>query len=295
MTATSATGRAPGTSVERAAAADAGVASPIAFRGVTRTFGSASGERPVLRDIGLEVRAGEIVAILGPSGCGKSTLLRIAGGLDRPTAGEVAIDGTTVAPYDPRSAVGFQEPRLLPWRTISANVALGLPRRIPRDAGRAHVARLLELVGLADFADHRPHEVSGGMAQRASLARALARNPGVLLLDEPFGALDALTRLKMQDLLLDVHAAEPTTVLLVTHDVDEALQLADRIILLGQDGDEPGAVISQTVVVPGHRPRDRGSAELAELRGRLLDGLGIDRHGTARGVETTTGIPHYPY
>ena len=133
------------------------------------------------------------------------------------------------------------------------------------------------------------------MAQRASLARALARNPGVLLLDEPFGALDALTRLKMQDLLLDVHAAEPTTVLLVTHDVDEALQLADRIILLGQDGDAPGAVIRQTVVVPGHRPRDRGSAELAELRGRLLDGLGIDRHGTARGVETTTGIPHYPY
>ena len=295
MTATSATGRAPGTSVERAAAADAGVASPIAFRGVTRTFGSATGARPVLRGIGLEVRAGEIVAILGPSGCGKSTLLRIAGGLDRPTAGIVTIDGTTVAPYDPRSAVGFQEPRLLPWRTISANVALGLPRRTPRDAGRAHVARLLELVGLADFADHRPHEVSGGMAQRASLARALARNPGVLLLDEPFGALDALTRLKMQDLLLDVHAAEPTTVLLVTHDVDEALQLADRIILLGQDGDEPGAVIRQTVVVPGHRPRDRGSAELAELRGRLLDGLGIDRHGTARGVETTTGIPHYPY
>ncbi len=133
------------------------------------------------------------------------------------------------------------------------------------------------------------------MAQRTSLARALARNPAVLLLDEPFGALDALTRLKMQDLLLDVHSAEPTTVLLVTHDVDEALQLADRVILLGNDDDRPGARIQQTVVVPGTRPRDRGSAELAELRGRLLDGLGIDRHGSARGVPTTTTIPHYPY
>ncbi|RXZ41381.1 ABC transporter ATP-binding protein, partial [Agromyces binzhouensis] len=160
---------------------------------------------------------------------------------------------------------------------------------------RAQVARLLELVGLAEFGGHRPHEVSGGMAQRASLARALARNPEVLLLDEPFGALDALTRLKMQDLLLDVHSAEPTTVLLVTHDVDEALQLADRIVLLGTDGDAPGAGIRQTVVVPGHRPRDRGSAELAELRGRLLDGLGIDRHGAARGIQATTTIPHYPY
>jgi sulfonate transport system ATP-binding protein len=280
---------------DRGVARAEGVAAPVGFRGVGRAFGSTGAARPVLRDLELDVAAGEILAILGPSGCGKSTLLRIAGGLDRPTSGAVTIDGTAVAPFDRRSAVGFQEPRLLPWRTIARNVALGLPRGTPREAGRAQVARLLELVGLADFADHRPHEVSGGMAQRASLARALARNPGVLLLDEPFGALDALTRLKMQDLLLDVHAAEPTTVLLVTHDVDEALQLADRVILLGSEGDEPGAVIRQTIVVPGRRPRDRGSAELAELRGRLLDGLGIDRHGSARGVETTTTIPHYPY
>jgi sulfonate transport system ATP-binding protein len=292
MTASSVTGREP--TARAAARADAGAA-PITFRGVGRAFPSAAGTRPVLRGIDLEVAAGEIVAILGPSGCGKSTLLRIAGGLDRPTSGDVTIDGTAVAPYDPRSAVGFQEPRLLPWRTVANNVALGLPRGTPREARTAQIGRLLELVGLAEFAGHRPHEVSGGMAQRTSLARALARNPGVLLLDEPFGALDALTRLKMQDLLLDVHAAEPTTVLLVTHDVDEALQLADRVILLGQDGDEPGAGIRQTVVVPGNRPRDRGSAELAELRGRLLDGLGIDRHGASRGVETGTTIPHYPY
>ncbi|GAA1060465.1 ABC transporter ATP-binding protein [Agromyces bracchium] len=279
-----------------AGAATAAPAAPVALRGVGRAFTAPDGgTRDVLRGVDLDVAAGEIVAILGPSGCGKSTLLRIVAGLDHPTSGEVAIDEAPVRPYDVRCAVGFQEPRLLPWRSIEKNVALGLPRGTARRDGRAQVARLLELVGLAEFAGHRPHEVSGGMAQRASLARALARNPEVLLLDEPFGALDALTRLKMQDLLLDVHAAEPTTVLLVTHDVDEALQLADRIVLLGTDGDEPGAGIRQTVVVPGHRPRDRGSAELAELRGRLLDGLGIDRHGAARGIQATTTIPHYPY
>ncbi|MGR0318822.1 ABC transporter ATP-binding protein [Agromyces sp. ZXT2-3] len=276
--------------------ATAAPAAPVALRDVGRAFTAPDGgTRDVLRGVDLDVAAGEIVAILGPSGCGKSTLLRIVAGLDHPSSGEVAIDDAPVRPYDVRCAVGFQEPRLLPWRSIERNVALGLPRGTARRDGRAQVARLLELVGLAEFAGHRPHEVSGGMAQRASLARALARNPEVLLLDEPFGALDALTRLKMQDLLLDVHAAEPTTVLLVTHDVDEALQLADRIVLLGTDGDAPGAGIRQTVVVPGHRPRDRGSAELAELRGRLLDGLGIDRHGAARGIQATTTIPHYPY
>lgn len=271
---------------------------PVEFRGVGRAFPTAAGPRPVLRDVDLVVETGEILAILGPSGCGKSTLLRIAGGLDRPTSGQVTIAGSPVADYDARSAIGFQEPRLLPWRTVAQNVALGLPRGTPRAAGRAHVARLLELVGLAEFAEHRPREISGGMAQRTSLARALARSPHVLLLDEPFGALDALTRLRMQDLLLEIHAAEPTTVLLVTHDVDEALQLADRIVVLGTEANTdaaPGASVRQTVVVPGTRPRDRGSAELAELRGRLLDGLGIDRHGAARGIQSTSTIPAFPY
>ncbi len=253
--------------------------------------GGKDGVRQVLSDITIDIEAREILAILGTSGCGKSTLLRIVGGLDTPTTGVVRIDGTPARPFDSRCAVGFQEPRLLPWRTIAENVALGLPKHTPAAAGKESVANLLELVGLADFAGHRPREVSGGMAQRTSLARALARNPGVLLLDEPFGALDALTRLKMQDLLLDVHEAAPATVLLVTHDVDEALQLADRVILLGREDGVPGASIRQTVVVPGRRPRDRGSAELAELRGRLLDGLGIDRHNQARGGHTTHIVP----
>lgn len=260
----------------------------VRFDGVGRSFaatnirrGESAEPRVVLRDINITVKPGELVAILGTSGCGKSTLLRITAGLDTGFTGNVSIDGTPVEGIDPRSAFAFQEPRLFPWRSVAQNVALGLPHGTDKAAGEARVAELLELVGLTASANHRPREISGGMAQRASLARALARNPGVLLLDEPFGALDALTRLKMQDLLLDIHAAAPTTVLLVTHDVDEALQLADRVILLGRMPGEPGATIAELVTVPGGRPRDRGSAELAELRAHLLEGLGVDRHTTS--------------
>jgi sulfonate transport system ATP-binding protein len=254
----------------------------VAFVGVGRTFGqehdSGAPRQLVLRDVSLTVLPGEVVAILGTSGCGKSTLLRIAGGLDRASWGDVRIDGTPVTAFDPRCAVAFQDPRLLPWRSVAANVALGLPTGTPRAVGEQRVAELLGLMGLTGFAQHRPREVSGGMAQRASLARALARNPGVLLLDEPFASLDALTRLRMQDLLLEVHAAAPTTVLLVTHDVDEALQLADRVLLLSPQPGQAGSTIRHVLTVPGKRPRDRGSAELAELRATLLAGLGIDRH-----------------
>ena len=251
---------------------------PVSFRSLRRTFGTGSTARTVLRDVTFDVAAGEVLAILGPSGCGKSTLLRATAGLDYPTAGSVVIEDTPVHGIDPRCAFAFQEPRLLPWHTLQANVAIGLPAGCSAKEGKAKVARLLELVGLENFAKHRPREVSGGMAQRASLARALARNPGVLLLDEPFGALDALTRIRMQDLLLDIHRAEPTTVLLVTHDVDEALQLADRIIVLGPDAAEQGATIVQTVEVPGSRPRGRASAELALMRASLLETLGVDGH-----------------
>lgn len=249
----------------------------VDLRNVGRTFG----ERTVLRDVSLEIRPGEVVAILGSSGCGKSTLLRQVGGLDTGHEGEILIGGEPVRRYDPRTAVGFQEPRLLPWRSVRKNVALGLPRGLPKAQGRERVDELLELVGLSDRAHLRPREISGGMAQRASLARALARRPGVLLLDEPFGALDALTRLKMQDLLLDVHAQTGTTVLLVTHDVDESLQLADRILLLGADEhtEREGATIARLLTVPGRRPRSRSSAEFSALREELLSGLGVDgRH-----------------
>jgi sulfonate transport system ATP-binding protein len=221
-------------------------AGAVALTSVGRTFAAPGGEREVLRDIQLALAPGEILSVIGPSGCGKSTLLRLVAGLDTPTVGSIAVDGTSLADTDERTAVAFQEPRLLPWRTLAQNVELGLPRagfrgRAGRRAGRERVRELLHLVGLDHAADQRPREVSGGMAQRASLARALARNPDVLLLDEPFGALDALTRLRMQDLLLDIHAAQPTTIVLVTHDVEEALYLGDRVLLLRSLHDQAAA------------------------------------------------------
>ncbi|QZN86767.1 ABC transporter ATP-binding protein [Cellulomonas sp. C5510] len=257
--------------------APTGTARPVGMRGVARAFATPEGTRTVLAGVDLDVAAGEVVAVIGPSGCGKSTLLRQVAGLDRPDEGEILLGGSPVGPYDPRTAVAFQEPRLLPWRTLAQNVALGLPRGTPRRDAREQVARLLDLVGLSGSAGLRPRQVSGGMAQRASLARALARRPAVLLLDEPFGALDALTRLRMQDLLLDVHAERPTTVLLVTHDVEEALFLADRVVLLGTP-DAERASVRRVLRVPGARPRDRADARLAELRAELLDGLGVPTH-----------------
>lgn len=256
----------------------AGAAQAVRLDGIERSFPIAQGRRDVLRGVDLDIAAGEIVAVVGPSGCGKSTLLRLVGGLDTPTAGRIRLDGTAVADVDERTAIAFQEPRLLPWRTLAQNVELGLPRSTARRAGRERVRELLQLVGLEHAADQRPREVSGGMAQRASLARALARNPGVLLLDEPFGALDALTRLRMHDLLLEIHAAEPTTVLLVTHDVEEALYLADRVLLLRTLGGDDEPSIARTVAVPGARPRDRADRGLADLRADLLEGLGVDTH-----------------
>ncbi|QNN63872.1 ABC transporter ATP-binding protein [Leucobacter denitrificans] len=204
----------------------------VRIENVERTFSTQEGPRTVLRDLDLDVNSGEIIAIVGPSGCGKSTLLRLVGGLDSPTEGAITIDEDRIRAHDDHTAIAFQEPRLLPWRTIAQNVALGLPRGTRGRQAKERVAELLELVGLTHAADQRPREVSGGMAQRASLARALARSPRVLLLDEPFGALDALTRLKMHDLLLEIHRAQPTTIVLVTHDVEEAIYLADRVLML---------------------------------------------------------------
>lgn len=253
---------------------------PVSLRGVGRTFPAARGVEasPVLRNVQLDIAPGEIVALLGPSGCGKSTLLRQISGLDRPTEGTITIDRSTVAPADQRCAVAFQEPRLLPWRSVTRNIELGLPRGLDRRQGAERVAELLDLVQLTGAAGLKPREISGGMAQRVSLARALARGPGVLLLDEPFGALDALTRLTMQDLLVDIHRAEPATIVLVTHDVDEALALADRIVLLGTRHDRPGATISMILELPGARPRDRASVVLTRLRATLLEALGVPSH-----------------
>jgi len=254
----------------------------VELRRVSRVFGSGGESRTVLAGIDLEVGAGEVVALLGASGSGKSTLLRLVAGLDRPTAGEVLVGGRRVTGIEPRAAVVFQEPRLLPWRSLAANVAFGLPDSTPRTEGNAEVARWLDVVGLAAFARHRPREVSGGMAQRAALARALVRRPGVLLLDEPLAALDALTRLRMQELVDDLQRSSGATIMLVTHDVEEALRLADRVVLLAADQAlAAGADIRYAVRVPGQRPRDRADPRLTSLRADLLDRLGVPR-ATAR-------------
>ena len=243
------------------------MAERVSLAQVEKVFPTRGGPLPVLRDLCLDVAAGESLVVLGPSGCGKSTLLRLVAGLDRPTAGIVRLGDRVVTETDPRCAVVFQEPRLLPWRTVAANVLLGARRLADRPSPQA----LLALVGLVGFERAYPHQLSGGMAQRVALARALIGHPEVLLLDEPFASLDALTRLRMQDLLADACRRLRPTVVLVTHDVDEALYLADRIVILGQ---RPATVVA-SVAVPQPRPRDRGDLSLAPLRAEILAHFGL--------------------
>lgn len=227
------------------------------LRGVRRSFG----ERSVLDSVDLEIGAGEFVAMLGRSGSGKSTLLRALAGLDNQVEGELEVSGTV--------AVAFQDARLLPWKRTLTNVRLGLRR--PDDASVAREA--LEEVGLGDHLDAWPLTLSGGEAQRVSLARALVREPALLLLDEPFGALDALTRIAMHDLVLGLWERHRPAVLFVTHDVDEALSLADRVVVLSS-----GRIGYQSRI-DLERPREREHPELVELRHRLLEELDIDTKG----------------
>jgi len=226
-----------------------------------------------LDGVDLAVADGEFVAVVGPSGCGKSTLLRVLSGLEAEFGGRVAVDGTDVRDGG-SDAVGmvFQEPRLLDWADVRENVAVGLPGDVDPDteAARKRVDDLIETVGLDGFADSRPDALSGGMAQRVALARGLAYDPSVLLLDEPFSALDRLTKADQQDHLLDVWEERGTTIVLVTHDVEEAAYLADRVVVLGG---QPGTVES-VVDVDIDRPRDRADAELVELRREVTEALG---------------------
>jgi sulfonate transport system ATP-binding protein len=237
------------TSLPTRVAPKAGVAR---VRGLTRAFG----DRRVLDRLDLDIERGEFVALLGRSGSGKSTLLRALAGLDRDTGGELAVEGEV--------AVAFQEPRLLPWKRVLDNVALGLAG--PAAGTRARES--LEEVGLSPLSGAWPLTLSGGEAQRASLARALVREPELLLLDEPFSALDALTRITMHRLVLDLWSRHRPGVLLVTHDVDEALLLADRVLVLGEGR------IAYEARVEADRPRR--THDLITLRAELLERLGVE-------------------
>ncbi|MGI8527292.1 MAG: ABC transporter ATP-binding protein [Pseudolabrys sp.] len=218
--------------------------------------------------VNIEVGPGEVVAVVGGSGCGKSTLLRAISGLDTPSQGSVMLDGVPITAPQENIGIIFQEPRLLPWLTVAQNVGFGLDDR-PRAERKARVAEALVRVGLADKADNWPRELSGGQAQRVAIARALVPHPAVLLLDEPFSALDAFTRVDLQDHLLNLWADTKPTLILVTHDVEEAIVLADRILVMKP---QPGRIFDE-IEADLPRPRDRQSAAFDFTKRRVLAAL----------------------
>jgi ABC-type nitrate/sulfonate/bicarbonate transport system ATPase subunit len=242
----------------------------IEVRGISKTFPTRRGPLAVLDDISFSVGGGEFVAIIGPSGCGKSTLLGVLAGFEKADRGEVSVDGEPVREPRRTGIFIFQQPSLFPWLNLEGNLVFGLNGASPEERRRL-VAHYISLVGLEGFEHAFPYQLSGGMQQRAELARALMVRPEILYMDEPFGALDALTRLRMRAELLRILSRERHTVLLVTHDVEEALHLADRVLLLS-----PRPARIQTVIdVTLPRPRLLSSAALLALKASILTELGI--------------------
>jgi NitT/TauT family transport system ATP-binding protein len=240
--------------------------------GVSHAFDIDGRALPVLDDVSFKVGAGEFVALLGPSGCGKSTLLRLVAGLEPPRSGTLREDGVPITAPFPSRVVVFQDPTLFPWRTVWNNVALGLEAQGILRSQRHRVDAAIDLVGLSAFKNAYPHQLSGGMAQRVALARALVNDPKILVLDEPLGKLDSLTRMAMQAEILSLWQRSGVTALLVTHDVEEAVFLANRVIVLS---DRP-ARIKADIGVDRPYPRHRGDPQLAELRAHILGLLGSD-------------------
>lgn len=238
----------------------------VEIRDLSMRFGATE----VLRDINISVREGEFVCILGPSGCGKSTLLNIVGGFVKPVSGEALIDGVPVTDPDPRRIFVFQERGVFPWLTVEENVAFGL-FRLAEQERHDRVTRYVQLVGLAGFEKAYPRELSGGMKQRLEVARALAVNPDVLYLDEPFGALDSITRLQMRRELLRIWQAEKKTILFVTHDIDESVQLADRVVVMSA---RPGKIRRILDIDIAH-PRDLSAPRYIQLRDTIFGEIGL--------------------
>ena len=223
--------------------------------------------RLALDAVSLSMGPGELTSLVGPSGCGKSTLLRLIAGLDAPDAGELVVGNESITGPNAERGLVFQDPNLFPWLTVRRNIEAGLVARHVLHEKRHEVNEFMRLVGLESFAGAYPHHLSGGMAQRVALARALINHPKVLLLDEPLGALDAFTRMRMQDEVLRLWQARRTTMLLVTHDIDEAIYMSDRIVIMTQ---RPGR-IERIIPVNLSRPRDRSSTEFLQLRGEILE------------------------
>jgi NitT/TauT family transport system ATP-binding protein len=238
----------------------------VELRDVSMNFGATR----VFEHVNLDVRDGEFVCILGPSGCGKSTVLNIAAGFISPTEGEMRIDGERVTGPDPRRIFVFQERGVFPWLTVEGNIGFGL-YRMPDREKRERIAHYVQLVGLQGFEKAYPRELSGGMKQRLEVARALAVNPDVLLLDEPFGALDSITRLQMRRELLRIWQAEKKTILFVTHDIEESVQLADRVVVLSA---RP-AKIRRIVDIDIAHPRDLSAPRYLALRDLLFNEIGL--------------------
>jgi ABC-type nitrate/sulfonate/bicarbonate transport system ATPase subunit len=253
-----------------AAATPPDAVSSLRVDDVSKTFTTPEGGTVVaLTGATLSIAPGEMVSLVGPSGCGKSTLLRMLAGLDTPDAGTLHVGNDRITGPSAERGLMFQDPNLFPWLTVRKNVASGLVARGVFREKRHEVDEFLKLVGLDSFANAYPHQLSGGMAQRAALARALVNHPKVLLLDEPLGALDAFTRMKMQDEVLRIWQARGTTMLLVTHDIDEAIYMSDRIVIMTP---RPGR-IERIIDVKLPRPRHRNADEFLRLRADILEML----------------------
>jgi len=248
------------------------VGASLDIENVSHAFDIEGAALPVLHDVTLKIEPGEFVALLGPSGCGKSTLLRLVAGLEHPLSGILRESGRRIREPEPSRVVVFQDPTLFPWRTVWDNVALGLEAQGILKQNRQRVDAALDLVGLAPFSKAYPHQLSGGMAQRVALARALVNDPKVLVLDEPLGKLDSLTRITMQAELVSLWQRKGFTTLLVTHDAEEALFLANRVIVLS----ERPARIKADIRVQRPYPRHRGDPYLADLRRQILSLLGLE-------------------
>ena len=247
----------------------------VSFNHVGKSFDVDGFELEAIREFNLDIAEGEFVAIVGSSGCGKSTLLRLLVGLDTQFRGQITVDGKAVSGIGGERGIVFQEHRLFPWLTVADNIGLGLVNE-PLNAAQKQkrIDDFIDLVGLRDFTRAYPHQLSGGMAQRVAIARGLVASPRILLLDEPFGALDALTRQQMQDELLAIRDRAKITTILVTHDVEEAIFLADRVVVMEP---RPGR-IKQVVDIALAHPRQRSSFDFHQLREELLHELTSDDH-----------------